>query len=59
MYLVYNRFSLIIVYCINLFEAQPSFISKYIYIYIYIEYLWKKKIVLGFDTSHECCQSSK
>ena len=39
MFLVYNRFSLTIVYCINLFEAQPSFIS----IYIYIEYLLENK----------------
>ena len=37
MYLVYNRFSLAIVYCINLLEAQPSLIS------IYIEYLLEKK----------------
>ena len=37
MHLIYNRFSLTIVYCINLFEAQPSFISI-----LYIEYLWKK-----------------
>ena len=36
MHLVYNRFSLTIVYCINLFNDQPSFISI-----LYIEYLWK------------------
>ena len=42
MHLVYNRFSLTIVYCINLFVVQPSFISI-----LYIEYLWEKK--LGFD----------
>ena len=35
MHLVYNRFSLTIVYCINLFDDQPSFISI-----LYIEYLW-------------------
>ena len=38
MHLVCNRFSLTIVYCINLFDDQPSFISI-----LYIEYLWKKK----------------
>ena len=42
MYLVYNKFSLIMIYCINLLKAQPSFTS------IYIEYLLKKKN-LGFD----------
>ena len=35
MHLVYNRFSFIIVYCINLFDDQPYFISI-----LYIEYLW-------------------
>ena len=35
MHLVCNRFFLTIVYCINLFDDQPSFISI-----LYIEYLW-------------------
>ena len=34
MHLVYNKFSLTIVYCINLFGAQQSFISI-----LYIEYV--------------------
>ena len=42
MHLICNRFSLTIVYCINLFDDQPSFISI-----LYIEYLWKKK--MGFE----------
>ena len=45
MHLIYNRFSLTIVYYINLFEAQQSFISI-----LYIECLLKKK--LGFDNSN-------
>ena len=43
MYLLYNRFSLTIIYCINLLKAQPSFIS------IYIEYLLKKKLWDGLS----------
>ena len=34
MHLVYNKFSLTIVYCINLFGAQQSFIPI-----LYIEYV--------------------
>ena len=35
MHLVYNRFPLTIVYCINLFEAQQSFYLYIIYLSIY------------------------
>ena len=44
MYLLYNRFSLTTVYCINLLKPQKSFIS------IYIEYLLKK--IIGFDNHY-------